>query len=186
VGWLRGFGFEIGNYKTIIFINRPNILFIMERLTLEGNNYSAVFLDAEKKEENEFGYTCWHTIPSMWWEGKAIINYKPVGGQVRVTFETFHRANVDGGIRDETLEESLLLVRGRTDDGRFASYRSGRDVVTDRAGVIDYLLKGVYDEAFGRSIEEFVPHMEIPLLDQNDLAERGYARLEQAVNAGSR
>jgi len=158
----------------------------MQGLTLEGNRYSAVFLDAKKQEEKDYKYTCWHTSPSMWWEGKAVINDNTIGGQVRVTFETFHRANVEGGIRDETLEESLLLVRGRTDDGRFISYRGGRDVVTDRAGVIDYLLKGIYDKAFERLREEFIPHLNIPLLEQHDLAERGYARLEQAVSAESR
>ena len=154
----------------------------MEGSTLEGNKYRAVFLDAKKEEEKDYQYTCWHTVPSMWWEGKVIITDKTAGGQVRATFETFHRANVDGGIRDESLEESLLLVRGRNYDGEYISYIGGRDVVTDRKGVIDYLLEGVYNEVSDLSREEFVPHVKIPLLEQHDLAERGYARLEQVVS----
>lgn len=159
----------------------------MEGLTLEGNRYRAIFLDAEKKEEKDYEYTCWHTHPSMWWNGKVIITNKAVGEQVRATFETFHRVNVEAGIRDETLEESLLLVRGRTEERGFISYKGGRDVVIDRIEVIDYLLERVYNEAlFKCSREEFLPDVKIPLLEQDDLAERGYARLEQAVSTKTR
>jgi len=155
----------------------------MEGLTLEGNRYVAVFLDAEQIEEKNYVYTCWHTCRHMWWEGKAILTDKTRGEQVRATFETFHRANVPKGIRDETLEESLLLVRGRTVDGGFVSHKGGREVVLDRKGAVDYLLEGVYDEARELSRTEFVPHVKIPLLEQHDLAERGYAEPEpeQAV-----
>lgn len=55
-------------------------------------------------------------------------------------------------------------------------------MVTDREGVIDYLLEGVYDEGCARSQEEFLPHLKIPLLEQHLLAEEGYAKAEELVS----
>jgi len=153
----------------------------MERLTLEGNRYIAILLDAEKREEEDYRYSCWHTAPDMWWEGNAIITNKTTGKEVRTTFETFRRANVEGGIKAETLEESVLLVRGRTADGGFVSHKGGGDIVLDRPEVVDYLFDGVYGEASAIARVKFMPHVRIPLLEQADLAERGYAKPEEAA-----
>ena len=156
----------------------------MDILPLEGSLYRAVFLDYTLMGEKDFEYTCWRTSPSAWWEGKTIIEERESGGQVRATFETFHRADVQGGVRNESLEESLLLVSGRRANGSFVSYKGGAEIVTDRVGVIDYLLGGMYNQASERAKTEFVPHLEIPLLEQHDLAERGYAKPEQLVGVG--
>jgi hypothetical protein len=117
----------------------------------------------------------------MWWRGKAIITDKSLGRQVRATFETFHRSNAPGGIRDETLEESLLLVRGKTDDGKMVSYKGGRGIITKKSKVVDYLLEVLYKDAEKLAETEFLPHIEIPLLEQQNLSKMGYARLEEQI-----
>ncbi|MEK6847570.1 MAG: hypothetical protein AABX50_00400 [Nanoarchaeota archaeon] len=155
----------------------------MDDLVLEGKKYTAVFQHTQRYDDSStHEYTCWNTRQHMWWEGRVRINDKVTTKDVRAFFETFHRSDVPEGIRDETLEESLLLVRGMDEKGNYVSHRGGGNIITNRNAVIDYLLGKMYESALSLGKDEVFPKIDIPLLEQSDLAERGYA-LGEPVSA---
>jgi len=100
---------------------------------------------------------------------------------VRAYFETLRRRDVEGGIRDETLEESLLMVRGFDQNGRYVTHKCGQGVVTNRVGLIDYLLEIVHEDIVSLRDEEIFPTVKIPLLEQSTLYAKGYASEEPVL-----
>lgn len=160
----------------------------MESLTIEGNRYEARFQNVKREADelpagtdgDEGSINIWADY-KMWWVGDVVVVDKDSQRETRFHFTTFARRNVLGGIRDESFEESLLLVRGKNLEGRFVSHRGGGDIVTDRQGVIDYLFEGLYNKSSELARDEFVQTIEIPLLEQHVLAERGYACSESSL-----
>lgn len=154
----------------------------MNDLVLQGERYTAIFRHTKKEDDSSTHvYSCWKTSPHMWWKGQVKITDNVTGRDARAFFETFHRSDVPMGIRSETLEESLLLIRGKNDKGHYVSHRSGGSIVINKRGVIDYLLEEMYEDALSSGQERIFPKINIPLLEQHNLAEHGYA-LEEFVS----
>jgi len=148
----------------------------MTDLILKGERYRATFQNSQKEgDHSTHVYTCWNTSPHMWWKGRVRIEDRSSGKDVRAFFESYHRSDVPEGIKDENLEESLLLVRGRNEKGNLISHKNGGKIITNRQEVIDYLLGRMYQDALDLGRDEVFPTINVPLLEQHELAERGYA-----------
>lgn len=142
-------------------------------LVLEGEQYRATFQNSHKAgDHSTHEYSCWSTRPHMWWKGQVKIENPLTGRDVRAFFETYHRSDVPGGIKDETLEESLLLVRGN-DNGRYFNLRIGGEAIPERARAIDYLLGRMYEDALELGKDEVFPTVNVPLLGQQELIDLG-------------
>ena len=145
----------------------------MVDLILEGEKYRAVFQNSEQRgDHSTHVYSCWNTSPQMWWEGRVKIeNMEDDGKDVRSLFETYHRSDVPGGIRDESLEESLLLVRGHDDNKGYFNLRIGGESIPERAKAMDYLLGRMYEDVLEFGRDEVFPTIRIPLLEQQELGD---------------
>ena len=147
----------------------------MEDFILEGERYTATFQSAVLNSDNTGYESCWKTSSYAWWTGSIKIIDKESGNDARATFETLHRADVPDGIRTETLEQSLLLVRGVDEKDDFVSHRDGGSILFNRKGAVDYLLGQVYEKILEDREIIIFPTVDIPLLEQHDLAKHGFA-----------
>ena len=158
----------------------------MEDFILEGERYVALFqLYRKVNDSKTHKYSVWKTSPHMWWTGMIKIMDKESGNDARATFETLHRADVPDGIRTETLEQSLLLVRGVNEKSEFVSHKDGGSILFNRKGATDYLLCQVYEKILEDREIIIFPRVDIPLLEQHDLAKHGFA-LEEPRKITSR
>ena len=154
----------------------------MYHLEIEGRKYVAKFQNVtvqtqdDDSDDGAGDFNVWNSGPKMWWYGTVLIAGCDFIRDVRAHFETYHRKDVEGGISEETLEESLMFVRGRDEDGIYVSHRNGGDVITNRKSTIDYLLAQVYYEGSTQiEVGKIIPSVSFPLLEQHVLAELGYA-----------
>ena len=146
----------------------------MVDLILEGERYRAMFQNSEQRgDHSTHTYSCWKTRPHMWWEGRVKIEDRGNRRDIRAFFETYHRSDALGGIRDESLEESLLLVRGHDDDRGYFNLRIGEEAIPEKVRAIDYLLGRMYEDALELGRDEVFPKIRIPLLEQQELVDLG-------------
>mgnify|MGYP001567584639 CR=1 FL=1 len=145
----------------------------MEELVIEGERYRATFQNVRRNDDSKtYEYSCWNTSPKMWWEGEMRVIDKSEQGDIRTFFKTYPRSDVPNGIRNETFEQSLLLVRGEN-NGRYFNLRIGNDIIPDKDKAVDYLLGRLYEEASGLGEEKVFPKINIPLIELSDLVEQG-------------